>query len=464
MVASVALGVVLGVGLKSGNHQYTPREIVYIGFLGEIFLRMLKMLILPLIVSSLINALSDLNPKTAGRLGGVTVAFFAGTTLLAVIEGVALVLIIKPGHYAEDAEPKDEWTNDCAATAVDTILDLLRNLFPDNLVQACFQSVRTCVHMVNKTTNNYTSEIEQIKLQSADGMNILGLVFAALAFGIVISIMGEKGKALADIFKSIEAATMKLVTIAIWFGPIGIVFLISKEIVQMDDPVKQLQGLAMYIATVITGLVLHSCIFLPLIYFIIVRKNPIKHVGGVVQALMTALGTDSSSATLPVSIRCMEENNHCDPRVARFVLPLGATVNMNGTALYEAVAAIYVSQVKQIPLGIGQVIIVAITATLAAIGAAGIPQAGLVTLLMVLTAVGLPPEYAALIIPVDWFLDRLRTVANVFGDTVGAAVVQKICSSYLQKVTQSENGTVHQEGNVRKLTLNQIDTKGDTKL
>jgi len=194
----------------------------------------------------------------------------------------------------------------------------------------------------------------------------------------------------------------------------------------------------MYIITVIAGLVLHGFIVLPIIYLIFVRRNPFKHFVGSLQALVTALGTDSSSATLPVTMKCMEQKCGLEPRVVRFVCPLGATLNMNGSALYEAVAAIYIAQVVGKQLSIGEIFLVSLTATLAAVGAAGIPQAGLVTLLMVLTAVGLPPEKAALIIPVDWFLDRLRTTINVFGDTVGAAIVDKTCSKYLTDEKQQE--------------------------
>lgn len=453
MVASVILGAVLGVVLKLVKAEYSDREVIYIGFPGDIFLRMLKMLILPLIVSSLISSLARLSSQTAGKLGYLTALYFLVTTLVAVIEGIVLVLAIRPGKFATNGHANAANTV-CKSLPIDTILDLFRNLFPANLVEAAFQSTRTCIYETNHTVHptlapnytttpsgwintslqNITTYKETIDVSPTPGMNILGLVMFSVAFGLVISIMKEEGKPLAQFFEALEGASMKLVVVVIWYGPIGILFLIAAQIVAMKDTVAQLEGLAMYMITVIAGLILHGFVVLPTVYFIFVRRNPIKHLAGVAQALFTAVGTDSSSATLPVTIRCMEENNGCDSRVARFVLPLGATVNMNGSALYEAIAAIYISQVLDKELTIGQVILVSLTATLAAVGAAGIPQAGLVTLLMVLVAVDLPPEYSALIIPVDWFLDRLRTSINVLGDTVGAASVNKLCAKELAKM------------------------------
>eukprot|EP01027_Heterolobosea_sp_BB2_P016488 GEZU01023479.1.p2 GENE.GEZU01023479.1~~GEZU01023479.1.p2 ORF type:complete len:245 (+),score=49.92 GEZU01023479.1:1101-1835(+) len=186
-----------------------------------------------------------------------------------------------------------------------------------------------------------------------------------------------------------------------------------------------LTQLGWYVLTVLAGLAIHSFITLPIIYFALLRKNPFKHLYGVMQALLTAFGTASSSATLPLTITCCEKNLGISSRTTRFVLPLGATVNMDGTALYEAVAAIFMAQAMNIQLSITKNVVVALTATLASIGAAGIPEAGLITMVMVVESIGLPQEAIGLILAVDWFLDRFRTVVNVFGDTVGAAVVDK---------------------------------------
>ncbi|VDK86717.1 unnamed protein product [Onchocerca ochengi] len=199
--------------------------------------------------------------------------------------------------------------------------------------------------------------------------------------------------------------------------------LITGKILEIDDLANMARMLAMYVVTVLLGLVIHALFSLPLLFFICTKKNPFTFMRGLLQAWVTALGTASSSATLPITFKCLEENLGIDRRVTRFVLPVGATINMDGTALYEAVAAIFIAQTNGVDLSFGQVITISLTATLASIGAASVPSAGLVTMLIVLTAVGLPVKDVSLIVAVDWLLDRIRTSINVLGDAFGAGIV-----------------------------------------
>ncbi|KAL1230970.1 putative sodium-dependent excitatory amino acid transporter glt-4 [Trichinella spiralis] len=430
-VIACVLGLVLGICLRGRSPAFTPRELMYLRFPGELFLRMLQMLILPLIVSSIISSIAQLNSKTAGEL----------------------VMTIRPGDWSTDVNIADDAPEaaPCLSSAVDTILDLIRNLFPENLIEACFQSVKTCMTFSNVSSGGNgtykipTEIVMQLSQEEKDllleapqtrlgkGMNILGLIFFSVVFGLFISLQEEEGEPLRDFFKSLESVMMKMIAVVIWYAPAGIIFLTAHQIVVFKDPVKELQRLVGYMITVLSGLAIHAFVILPLIMLLVARRNPIKYAYGILPALLTALGTSSSSATLPLTIKCCEKNNGVDPRVTRFVLPLGATINMDGTALYEAVAALYIAQTLKIDLSFGHVILVSLTATLASIGAAGIPQAGIVTMLMVLMAIGLPTKYFILIIPVDWFLDRIRTTVNVFGDSLGAGVVHKLCINYLIK-------------------------------
>eukprot|EP00057_Strongylocentrotus_purpuratus_P030491 XP_781833.3 PREDICTED: excitatory amino acid transporter 3 [Strongylocentrotus purpuratus] len=276
-------------------------------------------------------------------------------------------------------------------------------------------------------------------------MNILGLVVFSIAFGIIVGRLGDDGKVVISFFSATNEAIMKLVMIIMWYAPIGILFLITGSMVGVEDWSVIFTQLGLYMATVLSGLAIHGIIILPLLYVVVVRKNPYKYLAGVTQALFTALGTSSSSATLPVTTRCLEEGLGVDPRVVRFVLPVGATINMDGTALYEAVAAIFIAQVNDIPLSFADLVTISLTATFASIGAAGIPQAGLVTLVIVLTAVGLPTDDVALILAVDFILDRFRTMVNVEGDSFGAAIVAKLSKKDLAKsdaIDALENGEV----------------------
>ncbi|XP_020558397.1 excitatory amino acid transporter 1 isoform X3 [Oryzias latipes] len=423
-VAAVALGAILGFSLRP--HDLSLKEIKYFAFPGELLMRMLQMLVLPLIVSSLVTGISSLDSKASGKMGARAVAYYMVTTLVAVFIGIVIVVIIRPGKGSRDS-PVTKSGHIEPVQAADAFLDLIRNMFPPNLVEACFKQYKTVYKKTVYTRNvtvtlNFTDSLNVTEYDlranfsrvlhtmqetveetvpvagSSGGVNALGLVVFSMCFGLVIGNMKQQGQALRNFFDCLNEAIMRLVAIIIWYAPVGIMFLIAGKIVEMKD----------------------------------LAENPYSFIGGLLQALITALGTSSSSATLPITFRCLEENNHVDKRVTRFVLPVGATINMDGTALYEAVAAIFIAQVNDMDLNFGQILTISITATAASIGAAGIPQAGLVTMVIVLTSVGLPTEDITLIIAVDWFLDRLRTTTNVLGDSLGAGIVEHLSREELQ--------------------------------
>uniref|UniRef100_A0A674BZ97 Amino acid transporter n=1 Tax=Salmo trutta TaxID=8032 RepID=A0A674BZ97_SALTR len=437
-------GVMLGFALRP--HNLTLREIKYFAFPGELLMRMLQMLVLPLIVSSLVTGISSLDSKASGKMGMRAVGYYMVTTLIAVFIGIVIVIVIKPGKGHRDSPVASSSTIE-PVQAADAFLDLIRNMFPPNLVEACFKQYKT-VYKKTIHTKNVTVEtvVEMIPVSgSSNGVNALGLVVFSMCFGLVIGSMKQQGQALRDFFDCLNEAIMRLVAIIIWYAPVGILFLIAAKIVEMKNLAEVGGQLGMYTVSVIVGLLIHGLFVLPLLYFLVTRKNPYTFMAGLLQALITALGTSSSSATLPITFRCLEENNRVDKRVTRFILPVGATINMDGTALYEAVAAIFIAQVNDMELNFGQILTISITATAASIGAAGIPQAGLVTMVIVLTSVGLPTEDITLIIAVDWFLDRLRTTTNVLGDSIGAGIVEHLSRQELQSQDVEVGNSVIEE-------------------
>uniref|UniRef100_A0A3Q2VB63 Amino acid transporter n=1 Tax=Haplochromis burtoni TaxID=8153 RepID=A0A3Q2VB63_HAPBU len=443
-IAAVALGIILGFALRPYN--LSLREIKYFSFPGELLMRMLKMLVLPLIVSSLITGISSLDSKASGKMGLHAVVYYMVTTLIAVFIGIVIVVIIQPGKGNRDS-PVANGGNIEPVQATDAFLDLIRNMFPPNLVEACFKQKTTVrIDLCVKRFQPQETVEEVVPVSgSSSGVNALGLVVFSMCFGLVIGNMKQQGQALREFFDCLNEAIMRLVAIIIWYAPVGILFLIAGKIVEMKDLAEVGSQLGMYTVSVIVGLLIHGLFVLPMLYFLVTRKNPYSFIGGLLQALITALGTSSSSATLPITFRCLEENNHVDKRVTRFVLPVGATINMDGTALYEAVAAIFIAQVNGMELNFGQILTISITATAASIGAAGIPQAGLVTMVIVLTSVGLPTEDITLIIAVDWFLDRLRTTTNVLGDSLGAGIVEHLSRKELQNQDAEVRNSVIEE-------------------
>ncbi|XP_026560375.1 excitatory amino acid transporter 2 [Pseudonaja textilis] len=452
-VFGVIMGALCGMLLRMAA-PINPDVVMLIAFPGDILMRMLKMLILPLIISSLITGLSGLDAKASGRLGTRAMVYYMSTTIIAAILGVILVLAIHPGNPKLKKQLGEGKKND-EVSSLDAFLDLIRNLFPENLVQACFQQIQTVTKKVlmpqeMEEPSNVTDSIFTIVnetevtpepqlivkkgLEFKDGMNVLGLIGFFIAFGIAMGKMGEQAKMMVDFFNILNEIVMKLVIMIMWYSPLGIACLICGKIIAIKDLEVVARQLGMYMVTVIVGLLIHGGIFLPLLYFVITRKNPFSFFAGIFQAWITALGTASSAGTLPVTFRCLEENLGIDKRVTRFVLPVGATINMDGTALYEAVAAIFIAQMNGIVLDGGQIVTVSLTATLASVGAASIPSAGLVTMLLILTAVGLPTQDISLLVAVDWFLDRMRTSVNVVGDSFGAGIVYHLSKAELENI------------------------------
>ncbi|XP_075878009.1 excitatory amino acid transporter 1-like isoform X2 [Nelusetta ayraudi] len=411
-VGAIATGVGVGIALRSSSMTLTDKK--YFTFPGELLLRMLQCLILPLITSSVIT-----------------------------------VVLIQPGRTPRVTAAPSSGERKPMPT-VDAFLDLIRNMFPSNVVTACFEQYKTAysknatvegIYLTQATESNNKAPIPG----AISGVNILGLITLCIAFGLVLGRMEDDGKPLRDFFKCLNQATMHLISVAIWFTPVGIFFLVGGQILIINDVGGVGRQLVMYFVTVIVGLAIHSLVTIPIIYIVVTRKNPLRLFVGIVNALTTALGTSSSLVTLPVTIRCLEDNLNLDQRVTRVILPISSALTLEGTALYEAVAAIFIAQIYSVHLDAAEIVIISITATVAAIGGAGIPNGGMVTATLVLSSVGLPLEGITYVIAVDWILDRLRTVTNVISDSVGVAVVHHLCRSELEACGPIEQHLVEED-------------------
>ncbi len=397
----IGLAIVAAVALAF----LSPQVAVTFEVGGEIFLRLLTMMVVPLVVASVMSGIIGLGDvRKLGRPGALAVLYYLTTTVMAVLVGLVLVNLIQPGVGTVDQATLSAMAAEGLGVAaaqeqasLDTILrNLLLMLFTDNL------------------------------FASAANTNLLPLIVFSVIFAGMLTTMGSRVTAISQMIVQVNDALLAFILLLMRLAPIGIFCLVTARFGEAQaegNLMGVLQQTGAYFSTVLAGLALHALLTLPLILWLFTRRNPLRFIYQMSQALLTAFSTASSTATLPVTMECAMSKAGVSRRSAEFVLPLGATINMDGTALYEATAAIFIAQAIGVDLSLTQQIVVAVTATLAAIGAAGIPEAGLVTMIIVLNAVGLPVEYIGLILSVDWLLDRFRTAVNAFGDSVGSAVV-----------------------------------------
>merc|ERR1719167_1076677 len=413
---------------------------MYLKFIGTLFMNALGCIIIPLVIPALITAIGNMNKEVGGKMAGYTLLYYTFTTVVAIILGIVLVVAIRPGN-STGSRDNVSYKPARNGTLPDSVLDLIRKMVPSNIVEATIKTPITDVIFDETDPGHKIEDLEtwNIKPNKTSRSNILGLIVAAVGVGLAFAAIGGSENSITLLLLGEINNIMMLITKWIIFtSPFCLIFLIAGNIVGMDEPEKALTPMLLYFATVLVGIFIHGLAILPLLYWIITRKNPYRFMLNMANVLMMAFGTASSMAVLPLNMEVTEKKNFIDYRVTRFVLPLGATVNMDGTALYEAVAAIFVAQYTQVELGPVSYIVITITATIASMGAAGIPQAGLVTMVLVFNAVGLATENIALILPLDWLLDRFRTTLNVLGDAFGSAVVYHVCRKGLEEIDEKQ--------------------------
>ncbi len=404
LVAGIVGGVVLGLIGQSSESPALLSFIEGIKIFGDLFLSMLKWIVVPLVLFSVTSGVANLaGGGEVGRKIGKTLLYFICTSFLAVFIGIIYTNVIAPGSGG-DAEA------------------LMLQLPPDVLDEAKGKQgsvAQSAPQSVSEFLKIQMNNIFMNPFKSLAETNLIGVVVFGLFLGFMILSIGEVGRPAREFFNSMNEALMKMVQIIIWVAPIG-VFALTANLLSVLGP-EIIKPLIMYFVTVTLALLTQLFIVYPLIMIFICRYNPLKFFNGIKEAMLLAVSTASSAATLPVTMRVVEDNLGVDKKSANFVLPMGATINMDGTALYEAVAAMFIAQMLPgVELGLFEQILVFFTATLAAVGAAGIPQAGLVTMVIVFKSLGIPLELMALIIVVDRPLDHLRTMVNVSGDALGS--------------------------------------------
>lgn len=386
ILIALILGTLFGVFFKE--------HAGYVSWMGDIFIRALKMIIIPLVFSSIVTGVANIgNARNIGRLGLKTMIYYLSTSTIAILTGLFLVNIFRPGVDAD----LNLSQNIELSSGSGTLSDTLMRIIPENIF-----------------------------VSFSDNTQMLSVIFFALLFGFFITRAGERHQTvLNDFFKAVFDVMMKFTLFIIKFTPLGIFGLMAGKIAMEDNLFSLVQSMGMFLFVVILGISIHIFITLPLIVKYFGKTNPYRHFVASRTPLITAFSTSSSNATLPLTMEAVENKSGVSNKVCSFTLPLGATINMDGAALYECVAVIFIAQAYGIDLTVGQQLIIILTSLLASIGSAGIPMAGLVMLTVVLSAVGLPLEGVGLVIAVDRIIDMFRTTANVWSDICGAVVIAK---------------------------------------
>lgn len=417
----IIIGMVLGVlyGLLASRLAWVEFTSDWIKPLGTIFVNLLKLIAVPLVFASLIKGVASLSDiSKLSRIGGKTIAIYLISTLIAVSIGLALVNVVKPGDgFDKDSVSKTEQIEEGANKKIAAAEEVKE----EGPLQFLIDIVPT--NIFDSASNN---------------RNMLQVIFFAILFGIaMVMLPNEKTSHVKGFFDGINDIILQIVDMIMIFAPYGVFALLAGLVVDFGASAELFIALAKYSATVIVGLLFMIFAVYPFILSVFTKVKYLDFFKGISPAQMLAFSTSSSAATLPVTMERCEEHIGVSEEVSSFVLPLGATINMDGTSLYQAVAAVFIAQAFSIDLDMGQQLTIVLTATLASIGAAAVPGAGMVMLVIVLGAIGVPSEGIALIFGVDRLLDMLRTVVNVTGDATVATVVAS-SEGQLKEVTQEE--------------------------
>lgn len=403
ILIALAFAVVVGSFTTSINASSGFNLIPIFEFFGALFLNALKMIIVPLIVSSIIVGIASIDQDGSfARMGSKTLLYYVATSAIAITIGLVMVMVFQPGLI--DGVPAKEVLGLHADTAEVTqkvgdastgdIAGIFLRMIPPNIINAAAQG------------------------------QMLGLIFFSLLFGYFIAqLKGEHKNTMRNFFEGMFEVMMKMTDLIMRFAPIGVFALVAKIVA--TSGIEVFIPLAKFFFVVLVALAIHMFVVMPILLKMIARVRPIKHFQAMFPALLTAFSTSSSSATLPVTLDCVQDRAGVSNKTSSFVLPLGATINMDGTALYECVAALFIAQAYGLELGFVQQFTVVILALMTSIGVAGIPAASLVAITIILAAMGLPLEGIGLILAVDRVLDMCRTAVNVFSDSCGAVIIAR---------------------------------------
>ncbi|XP_046843125.1 excitatory amino acid transporter-like [Xenia sp. Carnegie-2017] len=478
LLLGVILGIIIGISLNpvvKQSTKFTPKDCaMFIGFPGEIFLRMLMLVVVPFIASSVITSVTTIDKRAAASIGKRAAMYFWLTTAIGTGMAVTIGRIMIKSKAGESEEIDEDISSSTAGSSpVYAILDMLRNMVPDNILQASFASTGTkfatkvtshkflnvSTNWIRKSPENMSNFLNaetinplsvspesiviikdgnvmteyagQVKYPSP---NLMGIVFLSIAFGIALSGLQMKGNPIADFFQCLLKVTTRLVDVLVWLSPIGVGSIIASNLAGMEDITGTTERLGMYLGALLITFVLHGFVVLPIIYAIIKRKNPFQLFRVISQALLMGLGTASSSVTIPVTLDSFQKNNLVEKNFARFLLPVGTITYVPTTAIYIALAAIFIIQTTHSNLmTITSCILICLSSTIATLAAPPIPASTPIAVQsVVLTIIGIPSADIGIIVATDWLIDRIATPINIWLNVIGCIVIENFSKDELQ--------------------------------
>ncbi|XP_076114769.1 excitatory amino acid transporter 1-like isoform X1 [Mytilus galloprovincialis] len=455
LVILTLIGVVIGFAIGISVRELHPSAdaLMWIGILGELYLNVIKMMIVPLVASSIISGTASLDPRFNGKISLVGISFILITNFFGTVLGTVLCVVINPGGRSSQLRPVSAAKTNIQTQ--DVFADLLRNILPGNLVAATFQVTMTKYEIgeriVNTTINGTHSQdvisfIKSKNLGTSNSVNMLGILVISSFFGMATAATGKIGRPFFKFFYAATEIVLVILEKILWFTPIGVASLIMREVAGADDLQGNFMRLGIFIGTFMLGQVIALFIVLPIIYVVIVRRNPLKFFTSLAEPMLIVLATTLTSIAMPESLRKLEgPYNKIDKRITRFIVPLNAAIGRTGSCIFLSASCVFISQLENQDQNAGSIVLIILLVTLMSFAVPSIPSGSLVTIIILLSAIGIPPEAASLLFAFDWFSDRMRSLTNIYYQCLTSAVTYKVCKSSLRSICDDGKVGLHDD-------------------
>ncbi|XP_052717714.1 excitatory amino acid transporter-like [Crassostrea angulata] len=451
LIISVLIGVVVGFAFGFGLRSVEPSSdaLTWIGLPGEIFMRLLKMLILPLIVASIITGTASMNARTNGRLGAVSFCYILVTVAIGAVIAIILFLVFQPGKDVDLSASTNSYTVKRDIETTDMFADMIRNFFPDNVVTACFQKTQTKYLQVSRTValngTNITITAVQKVLSSTSGLNILGLIVACLMFGVTASNLEDRAEPFITFFDTIAVILIRLLNWIIWLTPVGVASLITTALLKVSDIESVFTSMGMFVLAHSVGIAFHQLVLIPFAYFITTRKNPLHFMGYCLRPCLSVFGPASVAVGLPDMLKTLDENLHVDRRISNFFVPVAVSIEKCGSCIFICLSALFLAQLEGMNMNASRVVIIGLLSTAGALAVPPVPSSSIVSVLVVLSSIDIQVHNVGLLMALEWYNDRIRTTSNATTTVLGAVMVERLCKTRLNSEQEMDSYKKTQE-------------------